>query len=102
MSGRDILVRLPLPETSVMLCGYNHPLYTSYLWHWRKVEIAPLAETMGRKAARRCEVIWMNYEADGKKIRNNTLLIAKRFVDVMGGLTVGRRYLDRMMPRACS
>lgn len=80
----------------VLLCGYNHPLYTGMLFHWRKVEF-PAKAHMGGKGKPRREVIWMNYEADGTKISRDNLLVAKRYVDIMGGLCAARRYLDRIV-----
>lgn len=80
----------------VMLCGYNHPLYTAYLFHWRKVEF-PARAHMGTRGASRREVIWLNYEADGSRISSNKLLIAKRYVQMLGGAACAQRYLDRMV-----
>ncbi len=80
----------------VVLCGYNHPLYTAYLFHWRKVEF-PARATMGGKAEPRREIIWMNYEEDGTKISRNKLRIVYRYVDIMGGICSARRYLDRII-----
>jgi DNA adenine methylase len=78
----------------MMLCGYNHPLYLAHLFHWRKVEF-PARASMGRQGARRCEVIWMNYEEDGSKISRNKLLLTKRYVEVVGDICSARRYIDR-------
>ena len=52
---------------------------------------------MGGKGDSRCEVIWLNYEEDGKKISHNKFRIANRYVDVMGGVRAARRYLDRII-----
>ena len=79
----------------VMLCGYNHPMYTTYLFHWMKVEFEVNA-TMGAKADPRTEVIWMNYLPDGTKIGGNKLLIAKQYVGTLGSAKSAQRYLDRI------
>ena len=79
----------------VMLCGYDHPLYTSYLYHWRKVSFA--ARTIMGKGRPRREVVWLNYESDNHKIGNDRLLVAKRFVDVAGCMVLARRrYVKRI------
>ena len=79
----------------VMLCGYNHPMYTTYLFHWMKTEFEVKA-TMGASAAPRTEVIWMNYLPDGTKIGGNKLMIAKRYLETIGSAKSAQRYLDRI------
>jgi len=79
----------------VMLCGYNHPMYTSYLFHWPKFQF-PAKATMGETASPRTEAIWMNYLPDGTKIGGNKLFIAKRYVETLGGAKSAQRYLDRI------
>jgi len=59
----------------VLLCGYNHPMYTSHLFHWRHVAFS--TRTIMARAGHDEKVIWMNYEADGHKIASDKLLIAK-------------------------
>ena len=48
------------------------------------------------KGKPRQEIIWLNYESDGHKIANDKLLIAKRYVDVTGGVNSAERYLARI------
>jgi len=91
-----LLRTLSAAKGCAMICGYNSPLYTAMLFWWRKVEF-PARATMGGKAARRCEIIWMNYEEDGTKISRNKLVIVKRFVGIMGSVCAARRYLDRIV-----
>ena len=79
----------------VMLCGYNHPLYTANLFHWRNVTFGAKAY-MGKMCSPRQEVIWMNYLPDGTKIGGNKLLIAKRYVDALGSAKSAQKYLDRI------
>lgn len=90
-----LLRKLSAAKGCVMLCGYNHPLYTGYLFHWNKVEFDVKA-TIGPEHTPRCEVIWMNYEPDGSKIGKNKMLIARRYVEILGGGTVAQKYLDRI------
>ena len=78
----------------VMLCGYDHPLYTSYLFFWRQVRFNARA-TMGKSTPRR-EVIWLNYDDRNRKVGGDKLLIAKRYVDITGGIVPAQRYLDRI------
>lgn len=79
----------------VMLCGYNHPCYSAYLFHWEKIDFAAKAH-MGGKGSPRREVIWMNYLPNGTKIGGNKLLIAKRYIEALGSATCAQRYLNRM------
>ena len=78
----------------VLLCGYDHPLYTSYLFHWRSIRFRSRAR-MGKHKPRQ-EVIWLNYEDDAHKVSGDKLLIAKRYIDITGGAKPARRYLDRI------
>ena len=78
-----------------MLCGYNHPLYTTRLFHWRKKGFFA-RETMGGAAGKRQEVVWMNYTDDGSKIEGNRLRIARRYVQIMGGEEDAAKYIERI------
>jgi len=54
----------------VMLHGYDNDCYNDRLGHWRRIEFdkqASLNPVGGRQA--RTEVLWLNYDANGKKLR---------------------------------
>ncbi len=78
----------------ILLCGYDQALYASYLFHWRRVSFDTRA-IMGRGTPRK-EQIWMNYEPDARKIASNKLLVARRYVEVMGSVDSAQRNLDRI------
>ena len=92
----ELLRAITTAQGYIMLCGYNHPVYTSYLFHWRKVEFAAKASLDDKRSPRR-EVIWMNYESDATRVGTNKLLIAKRYVEILGGGECAQRYLDRII-----
>jgi len=78
----ELLERLRTIQGYALVCGYNHPLYTRLLFHWRRITFSA-RETMGGTAGKRQEVIWLNYEDDGSRIEGNRLRIARRYVKIM-------------------
>lgn len=55
----ELLYTLKAHRGPVLLSGYDSPLYDSQLSTWHKEEI----ETRTQTAAKRKEVLWMNYES---------------------------------------
>lgn len=82
------------------LCGYENPLYESYLWHWHRGTIetrTTLATKKGQTPSPRKEVIWLNYDPmSGLKVPRNKLFIIRRCVDYVGGIDAAQRYLDKL------
>ena len=91
----ELIERLRKIRGYTLICGYNHPLYTRLLFHWRKVEFFA-RETMGGKAGRRREIIWLNYDDDGSRIETNRLRIAERYVRIMDGEDEAVKYVERI------
>ena len=58
----QLLYALEAHIGSVVLSGYNHPLYNERLRHWKRIEKTTCVE----RAARRTEILWIK-EADGGK-----------------------------------
>ena len=91
----ELIERLRTIKGYAFICGYNHPLYTAFLFHWRKVCFFA-RETMGGRAGKRQEIAWLNYEDDGSKIEGNRLRIAKRFVQIMESEEEAIEYVERI------
>jgi DNA adenine methylase len=91
----ELIERLRTIKGCALICGYNHPLYTALLFYWRKVCFCA-RETMGGRAGKRQEVVWLNYEDDGSRIETNRLRITKRFIDIMQGEEQAFEYLERV------
>jgi DNA adenine methylase len=91
----EMIERLRTIEGRCMICGYNHPLYTQRLFHWRKITFTA-RETMGGRAGKRQEVVWLNYESDGSRIEGTKLRIAKRYVQIMQGEEAAIAYVERI------
>jgi DNA adenine methylase len=90
----DLLATMNRAQGRVMLSGYDHPLYASYLFWWRRVEFPTTAKLANAGHAPRTEVAWMNYTEDGEKISRSAIVQA--YIAVMGGITLAQRYLDRV------
>jgi hypothetical protein len=91
----ELIERLRKIKGYALICGYNHPLYTRMIFHWRKVSFFA-REAMGSRVGKRSEVVWLNYEDDGSKVEENRLRIAQRYVQIMGGDEDAARYLERI------
>lgn len=91
---RELLQVLNQVEGFVMLCGLDHELYDEELVHWRKVKF-PTRSFMSSSSYKRprTEIIWMNYEADGKKNHEHKARIAMRYVAAVGDHEA-REYVD--------
>jgi len=70
---RRFVERLQTFKGRVMVCGYEHGLYDVQLLGWRRQEFNVLKAYGGRKP--RTEVIWMNYDDTGKRLRQDLSLI---------------------------
>jgi DNA adenine methylase len=92
----ELIERLRRIQGYAFLCGYNHPLYTERLFHWRKLTFQVTPTMGGKKREKRTECAWLNYENDGSKIEGNRLRIAKRYITIMGGEEEARKYLERV------
>jgi DNA adenine methylase len=92
----ELIERLRTIEGRCILCGYNHPAYTELLFYWRKFCFSARETMGGKRAGRRQEIAWLDYENDGSKIEGNRLRIAGRFVNIMGGQEQAVRYLERI------
>ena len=90
-----LIERLRTIQGKALICGYNHPLYTRLLFHWRKVTFFA-RETMGGRAGKRQEQVWLNYESDGSRIEGNRLRIAKRYVQIMENEDEAVEYVERI------
>ena len=93
----ELIERLRRIKGFAFLCGYNHPLYTELLFHWRKLTFEVKLTMGGNRREKRKEITWLNYESDGSKIEGNRLRIAKRYIKIMGGEEEARKYLDRVV-----
>ena len=51
----------------VMLSGYHNPIYAERLADWRQTEFRAICSISFKNVAR-TEVVWMNYDTDGKKL----------------------------------
>lgn len=91
----ELIERLRRIKGFAFICGYNHPLYTRHLFHWRRVTFSA-RETMGGKAGRRKEIAWLNYHDDGSRLETNRLWIARRYVKIMGNEEEAIRYVERI------
>ena len=91
----ELIEKLRTIQGHVLLCGYNHPLYTKLLFHWRRIKFFA-RETMGGAAGKRQEVVWLDYENDGRKVEGNRLRIAQRYVQIMGGEEDAVKYVERI------
>lgn len=92
---RELLDVLNKVQGYVMLCGYNNPLYTRYLFHWRKRTFETKAYMSKQKhKPKRYEQLWLNYEEDGSKLSSNKLLITQQYLDVIGGRDQSERFMD--------
>jgi DNA adenine methylase len=91
----ELIERLRRIQGHAMICGYNHPLYTRLLFHWRRVQF-DARETMGGKAGRRKEIVWLSYADDGSRLETNRLRIAQRYVQIMETEEEAARYLERV------
>jgi len=81
----ELLDALQRVKGKVLLCGYNHPAYTTQLFHWRKLSFnARMTMSSRRKKSKRVEQIWLNYEDDGSTVAGNDILIAQRYVSLLG------------------
>ena len=70
---RKFLKRIQRLKGKAFVCGYEHGLYELHLLGWRKV-IIPTCKTMGGRAP--CtEIAWMNYDENGRKIKQDFELI---------------------------
>jgi DNA adenine methylase len=92
----ELIERLRTIQGYALLCGYNHPAYTTRLFHWRKVSFQARSCMGATKREKRQEQVWMNYEDDGSRIEGNRLRIARRYIDIMGGEEEAIRYLERV------
>jgi len=81
----ELLDALQRVKGKVLLCGYHHPAYTTRLFYWRRISFETRTK-MGKpsKKINRQEQIWLNYEHDGSKSAANRLLIARRYVELLG------------------
>jgi DNA adenine methylase len=70
---RRFVQRLQKFKGRVLLCGYEHGLYDVQLFGWRRQEFHVSKSYGGR--APRTEVIWMNYDEAGKRLRQDFRLI---------------------------
>ena len=93
----ELIERLRQIKGLAFLCGYNSPLYTELLFHWRKLTFQVTPTMGGKKREKRTECAWLNYENDGSKIEGNRLRIAKRYIKIMGGEEEARKYLERVV-----
>ena len=65
-----MLKRLLAVKGYVVLCGYDHPLYDDYLKDWRVVRVATFKSmVVNGQRPRAEEVLWLNYQPDGTRIR---------------------------------
>lgn len=87
----ELIERLRGIQGYAVLCGYNHPLYTRLLFHWRKIMI-PRKTSHGK----RIECVWHNYENDGAHTERVRLLIAKRFLSIIGGEQEAEKLFKRI------
>lgn len=70
---RQFLRKLQRLQGKALVCGYEHGLYDVQLQGWRKLVI-PTSKSMGGRAPR-TEIVWMNYDKNGQKIKQNLKLI---------------------------
>jgi DNA adenine methylase len=92
---KDLLDMLTKLQGCVMLCGYNHPLYTRYLFYWRKKSFERRCNMSTKKTRpKRIEQLWLNYEEDGSKVASNKLLITQRYLEILGGRVEAERFMD--------
>jgi DNA adenine methylase len=92
----ELIERLRAIKGHAFLCGYNHPIYTERLFHWRKLTFEAMTTMGGNKREKRTECAWLNYTDDGSKIEGNRLRIARRYIQIMGGEEEARKYLERI------
>jgi len=70
---RRLVERLQKFKGKVLLCGYEHGLYDVQLLGWRRQEFH-VSKSFGGRAPR-TEIVWMNYDAAGKRLRQDFSLI---------------------------
>ena len=94
---RELLEMLTKVQGCVMLCGYNHPLYTRYLFYWRKHSYERRANMSKQKSRpKRYEQLWLNYEEDGSKLSSTKLLITQRYLEIIGGKDEAERFMEQL------
>lgn len=103
----ELLDALQRVKGRVLLCGYNHPAYTTQLFYWRRIPFKTrMSMSSRRKKSSRVEQIWLNYEDDGSKSEDNQLLIAQRYVGLLGDRAeagvAGVRRMQAMKARRAS
>lgn len=70
---RRLLERLHKLKGLAMVCGYGYGLYDVQLLGWKRVELATKKSLGG--SLPRTEIVWMNYDEQGKKLRHDAKLI---------------------------
>jgi DNA adenine methylase len=65
----ELASRLLSLKAKVMLSGYHNPIYAPFLADWRTAEIETYCSiALAKKKPRRTEVVWMNYDKDGRRL----------------------------------
>ena len=82
-----------------MVCGYEHGLYDVQLLGWRRQEFR-VSKSFGGRAPR-TEIVWLNYDETGKRLRQDFSLIQafENFQPKEEKRCVAKRY--RRMPKLC-
>ena len=73
LDHRRYVQRLRQFKGTVMVCGYEHGLYDVQLLGWRRQEFK-VSKCYGGRAPR-TEVVWMNYDEAGNRLRHDAKLI---------------------------
>jgi DNA adenine methylase len=67
---KELLAAFNKVRGLVVLSGYSSELYDRELAHWRRVEFSTKTTmALDGGGGKRAEILWMNFDADGKRIR---------------------------------
>jgi len=79
-----------------VVCGYNHPLYTEWLFHWQKFSFT----ARNSKQNWRKEQVWRNCDDQGRKIVDDPEWITRQFIEIIGGAEAAEimlKHTNRLM-----
>lgn len=69
----ELLQRLKTIKGFAMLSGYPSPLYDKVLDSWRRIEFKTFCfVSSNAKRPQRTEVVWLNYDQQGRKLHSNS------------------------------
>ena len=66
----ELIERLRRIKGYCLLCGYHHPLYTQFYFHWRRIKFTA-REAMGSRVGTQ-GIAWLDYEDDWLRNRGKS------------------------------